>query len=235
MLAPENALESAMLRAAAADNAAILDFYRLLLESELIVLGTAGERLALDTLKNETGFFHPVFTSETRLGAFGQSDAKHFKLPGRRLFETTLGGQFLINPKSALAKMLFANEIAWCLENFRSTNYTIYQPVPYPAKLVKALCVLFASRSQLHSARIVYVEEQNANAGVRILIGIEADGDIPRLAEEIFAAASAATPSHPVDVVYITPDRVRHPLQQHLLSVQPFYKRAFINQQGLMA
>ena len=66
---------------------------------------------------------------------------------------------------------------------------------------------------------------QGAENEARIVIGIEADGDVPRLAQEIFAAAAIAQPSHPVDVVALNPQGAFNPLQKHLLTVQPFFER----------
>jgi hypothetical protein len=59
----------------------------------------------------------------------------------------------------------------------------------------------------------------------RFVVGIEAEGDIPDLANEIFAVAAAADPGKPVDVVHLNPARAGHPLQKHLLSLEPFFKR----------
>lgn len=225
MFTPENELEQALLRTAS-DASAAPELYRHLLQSSLIVLGTMGERLAIDTVKNEAGFFHPIFTSQTRLDTFRAGDSPSFRILGRTLFEATRGAQFIINPRSELTKTLMPEEISWCLENFRYVNIAVLKPQTYPTRLIKALCVLFASRRQLHTARLTYVATPGTDSGAHIVIGIEAEGDISRLAQEIFQAAAIAKPMHPIDVAYLDTKGAHHPLQEHLLTVQPFFMRS---------
>ena len=117
-------------------------------------------------------------------------------------------------------------EISWCLENFRNVNIAVLKPQTYPTRLIKALCVLFTSRTQLHTARLTYVATPGTDSGAHIIIGIEAEGDISRLAQEIFQAAAITKPSHPIDVAYLDTKGARHPLQEHLLTVQPFFMRS---------
>jgi hypothetical protein len=81
------------------------------------------------------------------------------------------------------------------------------------------------NRAQLQSARLTYVGPPGKKDDARIIIGIEADGDIPRLAEEIFAAAAVANPDLPVDVASLDSKIAEHPLHRHLLTVEPFYRR----------
>jgi hypothetical protein len=193
------------------------------LEADLIVLGSKGERLAIDMVKHGAGFFHPVFSSSSRLAAFTADALPHFSLTGRALFEATRGAPFILNPRSVPAKLLLPDEIAWILDNFRFVDLAVVKPKSYPTRIVKALCVLFASRTRLQTARISYVAPPGEAA--RFVVGIEAEGDIPNLANEIFAVAAAADPAQPVDVVHLSPLRAGHPLQKHLLSLEPFFKR----------
>lgn len=224
MFTPENELEQAMLRAST-EQASAPAFYRLLLECDLIVLGSRGERLAIDVVKNGNRFFHPIFTSPTRLDTFSSDPLPHFTLTGRALFEATRGAHFIINPRSPLAKTLFADEINWCLQNFRVVDFAVYKTDNHPTQLIKALCVLFANRTQIQTARITCVGMPNNAASARILIGIEADGEVPRLVEEIFAAAAVTNPKLPVDVASLDTKHATHPLHQHILTVKPFFKR----------
>jgi hypothetical protein len=224
VFAPENELEQAMLRTAS-DSSTAPELYRHLLASNLIVLGTMGERLAIDTVKSEMGFFHPIFTSQTRLDAFRAGDAPSFQILGRTLLEATRGAQFIINPRSDLTKTLMPEEISWCLANFRNISISVLEPQTYPTQLIKALCVLFTSRAQLHTARLTYVATPGTDKEAHIVIGIEADGDISRLAQEIFAAAAVANPSFPVEVAYLGTQAAVHPLQKHLLTIRPFFER----------
>lgn len=213
-----------MLRAAS-DAAAAPAFYRLLLGCELIVLGSKSERLAIDIVKHGTGFYHPIFTSPERLKTFAADDLPNFSILGRTLFETTSGGQFIINPRSSLAKILYPDEIAWCLENFRPIKFAVLTPEHYPTQLVKALCVLFINRRQLQTARLAFVSDTQNESRAHIVIGIEASGDIAHLAEEIFAAAAVTNPDCAVDVASLDTKQAMHPLHQHLMSIAPFFDR----------
>ncbi len=221
----ETDLEKAMLHAASQESARP-DFYRLLLDSELTVLGELGERMSLDTMSNGSGNFHAVFTAPIRLSSVGPAGVSSFRMTGWMLFESTRGAQFVINPGAELGKTLSAEEIAWMLDAFRSGrgNLVVAQPKVFPTKLVKAFCVLFTSRSLIRAAHLVYVARDGIDTEGHPMIGLEADGDVPRLAQEIIDINDAILPGRPIEVVYL-PEGPLDPLQKHLLSVPPFYKR----------
>lgn len=221
---PENALEETLLRAAS-EASARPEFYRKLLDSTLTVLGTFGENMSIETVTNEKGQFHPVFTSPARMTEFVTIDMPFFTIGGRSLFEATRGAQFVVNPGSGMGKVLTADEITWCLQSFPSTSLIVAQPKVFPVKLVKALCVLFTSRTLIRAAHLVYVAREGIDTEAHPMIGLEADGDVPRLAQEIFAAAEAVLPGEPIEVVYIDPQIELDPFQKHVLSVPPFYQR----------
>jgi hypothetical protein len=222
---PDNALEDALLRAAA-EPSARPEFYRRLLDSNLTVLGNFGENMSIETVSNEQGNFHPIFTNPERMKEFSAVELPNFAISGRTLFEATRGAQFVINPGSGMGKTLSAEEIAWCLQSFPSTSLIVAQPKVFPTKLIKALCVLFTSRTLIRAAHLVYVAREGIDQEAHPMIGLEADGDVPRLAQEIFAAAEAVLPAVPVEVVYLDPKSELDPFQKHVLSVPPFYQRA---------
>jgi hypothetical protein len=225
-ITPENDLEAAML-AAAADPSQQHRFYQLLLDSELVALGRLDQTLSLETVRGPTGEFHPVFTAAGRVAALVKDPVDRFTIQGRQLFEIAAGAQFVLNPGSAPDKVLTADEIAWCLKTFPPTpTLVVAQPKVYPTTLVKALCILFTSRSAIKAAHLVYVAREGIDAKAHPMIGLEADtGDVPRLAQEIFAAAATVLPGEPVEVVYLDTNGPLEPLQKHLLSVPPFYSR----------
>ena len=223
---PENELERAILLAASQESARS-EFYRLLLMSELVALGELGETINIETVEKDGQKYHPVFTSERRLDAFVQNPLPRFRLNGRVLFESTRGASFVINPGSELVKTLSPEEIAWCLgqDHAPSGSVVVAQPKVYPTRLVKALCVLFTSRALIRAAHLVYVAREGIDREGHPLIGLVADGDVPRLAAEIFQAAAEALPGTIVDVVWLNPDGPIDPLQKHVLSIAPFYQR----------
>ncbi len=222
---PENDLESAMLQAAA-NPSAQTDFYRLLLSSELVVLGTMADAITLETVQGPAGEFHPVFTSPARVEALKVGPLPQFTIQGRRLFEIAAGAEFVINPGSAPDRILKADEIDWCLKTFPPDGeIVVMQPKEYPATLVKGLSVLFSSRAAIEAAHLAFVARTGIDTEPHPMIGLEADGDVPRLAQEIFEAAAAIMPGAAVEVVYLDPRSPLDPLQQYLLSVPPFYRR----------
>jgi len=222
---PENELERAMLLAAMQESARP-EFYRLLLDSELVVLGEMGERISIETVENGGQKFHPVFTSDTRCEAFAPREMPRFRMQGRILFEVTRGAAFVVNPGWDLSKTLTPEEIAWCLSVPQAGgNLIVAQPKVHPKRLIKALCVLFTSRALIKAAHLAYVAREGVDHEAHPIIGLVADGDVPRLAEEIFQAAAEALPGTVIDVVWLNPDAPLNDLQQHLLGVTPFYKR----------
>ncbi|MDE1986174.1 MAG: enhanced serine sensitivity protein SseB C-terminal domain-containing protein [Alphaproteobacteria bacterium] len=237
---PENKLEEAMLQAASHAPSRPL-FYRLLMETELYVLGvasgssgagplTGGEMINIDSITRDGKSYHPVFTSQTRMNAFVPEPQSHFLLRGRALFESTRGASFVLNPNSDLGKTLVPDEIAYWLAHSRQsadqTDIVVGQPDIYPKKLVKALCVLFMSRSRIAAAHLAYAAPAGSHEAAYPLIGLEADSDVPTLAQEIFQVAATTLPGARIDVVYLDPNAPGTPLQQHLLSIAPFYRRA---------
>ena len=70
---PENPLEEALM-SAVGDPLARPAFYRLLMESELLVLGRSdvGGGLIIPTLRHNGREYLPIFSARSRLVAFGQ-------------------------------------------------------------------------------------------------------------------------------------------------------------------
>jgi hypothetical protein len=225
---PENRLEEIMLLAASQADAHPR-FYRALMEAELIVPGKAGKTLVIQTVAHQGKPYHPVFTSMARLSAFSEEPVEHFTISGRTLFEIARGASFVINPLSDIGKLLVPEEIEYWLEQLRDEQagrrLVVGQPDVRPKKLIKALCVLFTSRSLVRAAHLVYVAREGSRLPAHPLIGIVAEGDTAKLAREIFEAAKTAMPKTAVDVMVLDEKNPKLPLEKHLLSVAPFFKR----------
>jgi len=222
---PENRLEQAMLLAASHEHARP-EFFRLLMESELVVLGVLDEGMSIDTVVNNGKRYHPVFTSELRLNRFLAEPRPSFRMKGYVLFQSTRGASFVVNPGAECSKVLSPDEIAYWLDPplRASATLVVAQPKVYPRKLVKALSVLFTSRRLIKAAHLAFVAREGIDDKAYPLIGLEADGDVPRLVNEIFKAAAEAMPGERIDVVYLDRDHPRDDLQKHLLGIAPFYK-----------
>jgi hypothetical protein len=239
---PNNPFEEIMVRAAADTTVRAL-FYRLLMETELYVLGEIGhagngqapqtlletDTLQIETIKYQNRLYHPLFSSEERVRTFASnSKVPFFSMQGRALFECTRGGEFLLNPGSELSKLLAADEITYWLEHAAEAapvNISIVEPKVYPKKLVKALCVLFVSRSQVAAAHLAYVTREGSSGEPHPLIALVAEGDVQLIAQEIGEVAKLALPGITVDVVGLHPAALLDPFLQQIVSVAPFYRR----------
>jgi len=203
---PENPLEEAIVRA---NKSAMTrrEFYRLLLESDLVVIGriegrdplsdratlAPGEKLQIASATHEGRKFVPVFSSMTRLEAHLQKTAEYVTLNGRALFEITRGSAFLLNPGSEFGKELSAEEISSLLDPpdiaaqriviGKPMQVLIGQPAVYPHALVDALKQAFAARPDVLAAYLVQIGF--ADQPSHPLIGVETIGEWAALSAEI--------------------------------------------------
>src|SRR3954463_13081652 len=105
----ERALGKAVENPAAAPN-----FYRLLLESNLLVLGTAegqegvthplnlapGSRINLVTGLKDGHQYLPIFSSLVRMQDYVKQESKYLSMKGRDLLDLTRGAPVILNPAS---------------------------------------------------------------------------------------------------------------------------------------
>jgi hypothetical protein len=236
---PENDLEKALVRAVQEPSAAP-DFYRLLLESQLLVIGTAeGQESATQqfsvalgaNLKLEVGEaggrkFLPVFSSVTRMQAYVKQESRYLALNGRDLLETTRGAPVVLNPGSEYGKDLAPDEVAQLLDpslTRKSEKVSIGEAV-YPVALVNALAELFQSHAEIATAWMIQVTFADRAREPHPLVGVETSGDMAALMPKIEHAAQQAVPGMVFDVQRV--DR-KNPtgMADALLQTQPFYSR----------
>ncbi len=118
-----NPLETLM-EEAVRDPKRIEDFYRLLLDSELIILTPGatmepGRRRALKykeainiaTVEFQGMKWHPAFTAPKRVSAYVKEPETCLSAKARNLFEMLPGSNFWLNPLSECQKPLTADEI----------------------------------------------------------------------------------------------------------------------------
>lgn len=236
----ENKLEEALV-AAVKNPATAPNFYRLLLESDLLVLGTVegqdtggakfslepGGRLALVTGEKSDGQkFLPVFSSLARMQAYVKDEAKYLAINGRALFETTRGAPLVLNPASEYGKELSPAEVGQLLDGAAPQDQeprlakTIMGEADYPMALVNALTALFQARPDVQTAWMIQVTF--ADRQPHPLIGIETTGDMASLVQQIQRIAESAAPDMEFDVQRV--DR-KNPLgmADALLQAEPFY------------
>jgi hypothetical protein len=121
---PENPLEEALMRANR-NPMSRREFHRLLIESDLIVIGRIegredspaptplmpGEKLQVASFQENGRRYVPVFTSMTRLQAYLEKTAGYVTLNGRTLLEATRGATLLVNLRAEFGRELTPEEI----------------------------------------------------------------------------------------------------------------------------
>jgi hypothetical protein len=238
---PENALERALVEAVQ-DSHAVPVFYRLLLESDLLVLGTAeglenasekftlepGGRLNLVTGVKNGGQFLPVFSSLVRMQDYVTQESKYLSINGRALLEVTRGAPITLNPSSEYGKELSPVEVQQLLDGPGGESRVIVGEADYPMALVETLTAVFAGRPDIQAAWMIQVTFADRANQPHPLVGIETNGalqdDWPSLMQTIQAAAEKSIPGLVFDVQRV--DR-QNPagLTGALLQVAPFYQR----------
>jgi len=234
----ENELERALVKAAK-NSAAAPDFYRLLLESDLLVMGTVegqedateqfklgpGGKVNLETgLKKGGGTFLPVFSSLLRMQDYVKQESKYLRVNGRALLDLTRGAPVILNPASEYGKELTPEQVAQLLDPqaTHSQPRLIIGEEDYPMPLVEALIEVFTTRPDVEAAWMIQVRFSGQDEP-HPLVGVETAGDWPSLMQSVQAAADRSIPGLVFDLQRI--DRA-HPnsLSDALLQAPPFYQ-----------
>ena len=233
---PENELEKALVRAVKEPHMAA-DFYRLLLASDLLVLGsveghesateafsvTPGSKVSLVTGVKDGGQYLPVFSSLARMQDYVKQESKFLSVNGRALLDLTRGAPIILNPASEYGKELTADQVRQLLDGPQARTLVIGE-AGYPTALVEMLSGLFAARPEIENAWVIQVTFADQPQLPRPVVGIEArNTDWPALMRAIEAAAEKSLPGQLFDVQPV--DR-RNPtgFAGSLLQSEPFYR-----------
>ena len=233
----ENELEQALVKAAK-DPDAGPDFYRLLLESNLLVMGTAegmenaneefalshGGKLNLITGLKDGAQYLPVFSSLPRMQEFVKQETKFLSIRGRDLLDITRGAPVILNPASEYGKELSAQQVLHLLDGPGAgiPQYTIEED--YPKALVEALASVFKTRPDVASAWMIKIGFDDRPGERHPLVGIEMDtgGDWPSLIKAIEDTAQDKVPGMVFDLHRV--DRLNPiGLTEALLKTRPIY------------
>lgn len=233
----QNELEKALVEAVKKPSSAP-DFYRLLLESDLLVMGAAEgrehaqEQFSLapgSNLKFVTGLkdgsqYLPVFSSLARMQEYVTQETKYLSINGRDLLDMTRGAPIILNPASQYGRELSAQQVQQLLGNSRSEERSVVGEADYPMPLVQALLPVFAGRADIQTAWMIQVTFADRAQQPHPLVGIETAGDWPSLMQAIQAAAEAQVPGMVFDIQRV--DR-RNPagMTGALIQAAPFYVR----------
>jgi len=235
---PENELERALVKAEK-NPAATADFYRLLLESDLLVMGTAqgqegatevfalapGNNLNLVTGLKDGHRYLPVFSSMLRMQEYVKQECKYLSINGRALLDLVRGAPVILNPASEYGKELTAEQVGQLLGPSRSQQ-TMVGKAEYPMTLVEALSRVFAADALVESARMIQVTFADRAQEPHPLVGIEASPaiDFRKLVDAIQQEAEQAAPGTVFDVHRM--DRAApNNVTEALLQAEPFYVR----------
>lgn len=246
----ENELETA-LRRAADEPATRPDFYRLLVESQVFILGKsdsasegdsmipAGSNLAIVNWQRQDGSpVIPFFTSLSALQRAIEEEQPYVALPARALFEITQGASFFLNPRSAYGKEFYPQEISAILSTGtnhvpdrrvvqKETRVLLGQPKIYPSEMVGAITLLLAKHPNVKAAYLALMSQPDAAPMQSLVIGIEGDGDLEDAIRQVGSVAGDTRPREfPVDLVQVKSGESG--LSEYFLnSTKPFYERSW--------
>ena len=246
----QNPLEIALARAAN-EPAARPEFYRILLESDIYVIGhtdtpgdglatiPAGAKISIVNLEKKDGTpFIPFFSSIEALQRTLQDEARFIAMPSRSFFEITRGATLILNPGSSYGKEFFPGEIDALLATGlnhvatervvqKGTKVLLGQPANYPSEMVSALTGLLAKHANIKAAYLCLMHDPESMSAPTLIVGLEGDGDIKTAIREAGSVAADTAPRRePVDFVEVK--RGEAGIGEYFIkSVKPFYERTW--------
>ncbi len=246
---PENSLEK-ILRQAADEPAHRPEFYKVLLDSDIYVLGSAGgtgegilnlaagSKVEIVNWEKQDGTpVIPFFSSLEVLQKSIETEQSYMMLPAKSLFEMTLGANLFLNPKSLYGKEFLPEEARQLLSDGirgkpiqriveKETKIIIGQPANYPAKMIDSLSQLLAKHDSVKRAFLGLMHDVSVDEKPHLIVGIEADGDDVEsvLSEAGSVARDTAPEGEAVDFFRISEGEPG--LSSYFLDEsQPFYER----------
>jgi hypothetical protein len=236
---PENELEKALVRAVKEPQSAP-NFYRLLLSSDLLVMGSVegqedataafslapGGRISLVTGTNNGVPFLPVFSSLARMQEYVKQEAKYLSVNGRALLDLTRGAPVVLNPASEYGKELSPENVRQLLDGAAEIRVIAGDAVSLPLALLDMLAGLFATRPEVQTAWMIHFGTVGQSQEPQPLIGIELSdpGAWPALIQAIESAAQTQLPGVSFDLQRV--DRFNPAgMTGALLQAEPFYQR----------
>jgi len=247
---PENQLER-LLRLAAKEPAHRPEFYRVLLDSPVFVLGSTddeamgekyleeGSSLSLvNWEKEDGGSVIPFFSSFDTLQASIEEDVNYLELPARALFEMTQGAHLIMNPHSEFGKEFLPDEVALLLDDQlgtqsevrtieKETEVMMGQPEQYPVHLVDSLTTLFSKHDVVKAAYLGLIHDTTQDEQPNLIIGLQGDGDFDAVIREAGTVAWDTTDEDEV-VDFIVIDKEDDGIAEYFLNeTKPFYERSW--------
>lgn len=250
-----NALEAALRRAAAepGDRPA---FYRLLLDSQVYVLGQsesggegvhtlqAGGRISIENWTRQDGSpVIPFFSSVEALQRAIAQESRYLGLPARSLFEMTRGATLVLDPKSEFGKEFVPGEIDALLAGGANrapevrvaaagTQVLLGQPANQPTRMLQSLIRLLSGRSEVVAAYLALMHDASLDDAPRLIVGIETEGDVDAVLRDVGSVVADTAPEgEPVDIFHVK--RGGGGLGDWVVQdVKPFYRRPWLRRLG---
>ena len=239
---PENKLER-LLRQAANEPAHRPEFYRVLLDSMVCVLGFEGEDddeddglLSIQNWEREDGInVIPFFTSLNALEEVIEGEQSYLEMPVKTLFEITLGATLVLNPSSEYSKDFMPEEVNSLLESGagqtteqriieHNTDVMIGEVENYPAELIASLTTLFSKHDNLKAAYLAEIEDPDTKSS-NLIIGVQGEGDLENVISEAGAVAWDTLINNEVLDFIVIDDEPDGICEYMLNETKPFYER----------
>ena len=248
MQTEENALELALMLAAS-EPGHRPEFFRLLLESTIVVLGSSDQlEEGTVTLKAKTkvgiqnwerpdgSSVIPFFSSLRALQLTVVGEEHYLALPARTFLEMTRGAELVLNPRSAYGKEFTAAEVKALLAEGvnrlstrgvveQDTKVLLGQPANYPTAMVASLATLLAKHNHVKAAYLALMHDVSVDVKPHLIVGIEAEGDFENVIREAATVVADTAPKgEPVDLIRVV--RGDEGLGQYFVAeVKPFYEQ----------
>ncbi|RQO34848.1 enhanced serine sensitivity protein SseB [Herminiimonas sp. KBW02] len=245
----QNALEIAFMQAVR-EPASRPGFYKLLLESDIYIIGKTdaegqGEtvlqpdvQLSIFNWKRQDGTpVIPFFSSLPMLQKTLQQESGYVALSAKAMFEMTRGTALIFNPGSDYPKEFEPGEIDALLETGvnhvaqqrvvqKPTQVMLGQPAKYPSQMMDALSTLLARHASVKAAYLGLMHDREHDAAPTLIIGFLGDGDVEIAMKEAGSVAADTAPEGvPVDFMCIA--KGEGGVSDYFLqSVKPFYERS---------
>lgn len=234
----QNRLEEALVRAVK-DPATAPDFWRLLLDCDLLVLGTAqgsenadgsfavepGGQFQLVTAERNGQRFLPVFSSLPRMQEWVRQESRYLTMNGRALLDLTRGAPVILNPASEYRRELSPDQVAQLLDGGpKRPPRQMIGEADIPQPLVDMLLAVFARHPEVSAAWMIQATFADRALMPHPVVGIETTGNMKTLAEEIGQAAARHLPELVFDLQQVVRTNPQG-LAEAMLQTPPFYQR----------
>jgi SseB protein N-terminal domain/SseB protein C-terminal domain len=203
-----------LLQAAIDDPAQRPAFYRTLLESQVFVLGTAGDggdgkttleagkSVQIQHFENQEGDpVIPLFSSLELLRKTLETEEQYLALNARALFEMTAGATLVLNPNQPNAKLFVPQEVQDLLDGSlfeqlrqvtveKDTQVLLGQPKDYPQAFIDALVSLFETLPAVRAGYLAWIAYPDPEIEPHLVIGIDVEeGVYPEVVQQSGMAA----------------------------------------------